>query len=107
MPTQRLYCLHPSSKALQEIRKYQKSTELLIRKCFFQKQVRELAQKIMPILRFQMSALRALQETREGYIMGLMEDTNLCVIHARCVAIMPKGMQLASRILGEKFYSAT
>ena len=55
----RLYCLHPSSKALCKRRKYQKSMELLIRKCAYQKLVWKLAQKIMPNLRFQTSALRA------------------------------------------------
>ena len=94
----RPYHLHPGSKALREIRKSQTSTELLIRKWSFQRLVRELAQEIMPNLRFQMSALRALQEASESYIVGLMEDTNLCAIHAKHVTIMPKDMQLAHRI---------
>ena len=75
---------------------------MLIRKWSFQKLERGLAQEIMPNLRFQMSALRALQEATESYKVGLMEDTNLCVIHAKCVTIMPKDMQLAHRIWGEK-----
>ena len=99
---QRPYCLHPSSKELTEIKKYQKSTELLIRKWSFQKLVRELAQEISPNLRFQMSPLSALQEATESFIVCLMEDTNLCVIHAKCVTIMSKDMQLAHRIWFEK-----
>ena len=96
-------CLHPSSKALWEIRKYQKSMKLLIRKWSFQKLVGELAQEIMPNLRFQISALRALQEATESYIVGLIKDTHLCAIHAKHVTIMPKDRQLAHRIWGEKF----
>ena len=61
-----------------------------------------MAQEITTNLSFQMSVLRALQETTENYIVGLMEGTNLCVIHAKCVTIMPKDMQLARRIWGEK-----
>ena len=99
---QRPYCLHPSSKALREIRKYQKSTELLIRKWSFQKLIRELAQEIMQNLWFQMSMLRALPEATKSYIVGLIEDTNLCAIHTKWVTIMPKDIPLACRIWGEK-----
>ena len=98
----RPYHLHPGSKSLHEIRKYQKSTELLIRKWSFQKLVRELAQEIMPNLRFQTSALKTLQEATESYIVGLMEGMNLCVIHVKHITIMPKDVQLAHRILGKK-----
>ena len=96
------YHLQPGSKALHETRKYQKSTELLIRKWSFQTLVRELAQEITPYLRFQTSALRALPEATEGYIVGLMEDSNLCVIHTKHITFMPKDMQLACRIWGER-----
>ena len=99
---QRPYHLHPGSKVLREIRKYQKSTKLLIRKWSFQKLVRELPQEMMPDLRFQTSALRVLQEATESYMVGLMEGKIFYVIHAKWVAIMPKNMQLAHRIWGEK-----
>ena len=56
----------------------------------FSKLVRELAQEIMPNLRFQMSVLRVPQEATKSYIVGLMKDTNLCLIHAKQVTIMPK-----------------
>ena len=87
--------------ALQEIRKYQKSTELMIRKLPFQRLVREIAQDFRSDLRFQSAAIGALQEASEAYLVGLMEDTNLCAIHAKRVTIMPKDMQLARRIRGE------
>jgi histone H3 len=91
--------------ALREIRKYQKSTELLLRKLPFQRLVRELAQDVRvsgdPI-RFQSVALLALQEAAEAYLVGLFEDTNLCAIHAKRVTVMPKDMQLARRIRGER-----
>jgi histone H3 len=92
----------PGTVALREIRKYQKSTELLIRKLPFQRLVREIAQEFKSDLRFQSSAVLALQEASECYLVGLFEDTNLCAIHAKRVTIMPKDMQLARRIRGEK-----
>ena len=92
----------PGTVALREIRKYQKSTELLIRKLPFQRLVREIAQEFKTDLRFQSSAVLALQEASESYLVGLFEDTNLCAIHAKRVTIMPKDMQLARRIRGEK-----
>ncbi|KAK5640154.1 hypothetical protein RI129_010987 [Pyrocoelia pectoralis] len=77
----------PGTVALREIRRYQKSTELLIRKLPFQRLVREIAQDFKTDLRFQI---------------GLFEDTNLCAIHAKRVTIMPKDIQLARRIRGER-----
>ncbi|GAU19849.1 hypothetical protein TSUD_170750 [Trifolium subterraneum] len=88
----------PGTVALREIRKYQKSTELLIRKLPFQRLVREIAQDFKTDLRFQSSAVSALQEAAEAYLVGLFEDTNLCAIHAKRVTIMPKDIQLARRI---------
>ncbi|XP_037698188.1 uncharacterized protein LOC119539111 [Choloepus didactylus] len=70
----------PGTVALREIRRYQKSTELLIRKLPFQRLVREIAQDFKTDLRFQSSAVMALQEACEAYLVGLFEDTNLCVV---------------------------
>ncbi|XP_050513564.1 uncharacterized protein LOC126889362 [Diabrotica virgifera virgifera] len=92
----------PPGVALREIRRYQKSTELLIRKLPFQRLVREIAQDFKTDLRFQSSAVMALQEASEAYLVGLFEDTNLCAIHAKRVTIMPKDIQLARRIRGER-----
>ncbi|KAM0834482.1 hypothetical protein ACQ4PT_063568 [Festuca glaucescens] len=78
----------PGTVALREIRKYQKSTELLIRKLPFQRLVREIAQDFKTDLRFQSSVVSALQEAAEAYLVGLFEDTNLCAIHAKRVTIM-------------------
>ncbi|KAK9759031.1 Core histone H2A/H2B/H3/H4 [Popillia japonica] len=82
--------------------RYQKSTELLIRKLPFQRLVREIAQDFKTDLRFQSAAIGALQEASEAYLVGLFEDTNLCAIHAKRVTIMPKDIQLARRIRGER-----
>ncbi|EGV99919.1 Cysteine-rich protein 2 [Cricetulus griseus] len=79
-----------------------KTTELLIRKVPFQRLVREMAQDFKTDLRFQSSAVMALQEACESYLVGLFEDTNLCTIHAKRVTIMPKDIQLARRIRGER-----
>jgi len=92
----------PGTVALREIRKYQKSTELLIRKLPFQRLVREIAQDYKTDLRFQSAAVAALQEAAESYLVGLFEDTNLCAIHAKRVTIMSKDIQLARRIRGER-----
>uniref|UniRef100_A0A1J3JAG6 Histone H3.2 n=1 Tax=Noccaea caerulescens TaxID=107243 RepID=A0A1J3JAG6_NOCCA len=92
----------PGTVALREIRRYQKSTELLIRKLPFQRLVREIAQEFKTDLRFQSSAIAALQEASEAYLVGLFEDTNLCAIHAKRVTIMSKDVQLARRIRGER-----
>lgn len=92
----------PGTVALREIRKFQKSTELLIRKLPFQRLVREISQDYKSDLRFQTQAILALQEAAEAYLVGLFEDTNLCAIHAKRVTIMPKDIQLARRIRGER-----
>ena len=92
----------PGTVALREIRKYQKSTELFIRKLPFQRLVREIANDFKPDLRFQSHAIQALQEAGEAYLVGLFEDTNLCAIHAKRVTIFPADIQLARRIRGER-----
>ena len=92
----------PGTVCIREIRRYQKSTELLIRKLPFQRLVKEVAQSVMPTARFQGSAVLALQEAAEAYLVGLFDDTNLCAIHAKRVTITPKDMQLARRIRGER-----
>ena len=92
----------PGVMALREIRHYQKSSALLIRKLPFQRLVREIAQDFKTDLRFQSAAILCLQEAAEAYLVGLFEDTNLCAIHARRVTITPKDLQLARRIRGER-----
>lgn len=97
----------PGTVALREIRKYQKTTDLLIRRSPFQSYVRRVIEKQrtddgLDQLRFQSQALLAMQEATEAYVIGLYADTNLCAIHAKRVTIMPKDMQLARRIRGER-----
>ena len=103
------YRYQPGTVALKQIRQYQKSTELLIRKLPFQRLVREIASDSEVIksplcgkVRFQSAAVMALQEASEAYLVGLFEDSNLCAIHAKRVTIMPKDIQLARRIRGER-----
>ena len=74
----------------------------MIRKLPFQRLVREIASEYKNDLRFQSSAVLALQEAAESYMIGLFEDTNLCAIHGKRVTIMPKDMQLARRLRGER-----
>ena len=103
------YRYRPGTVALKQIRQYQKSTELLIRKLPFQRLVREIAcdrdvitSPLCSKVRFQSAAIMALQEASEAYLVGLFEDSNLCTIHAKRVTIMPKDIQLARRIRGER-----
>uniref|UniRef100_A0AC34RAA2 Histone H2A/H2B/H3 domain-containing protein n=1 Tax=Panagrolaimus sp. JU765 TaxID=591449 RepID=A0AC34RAA2_9BILA len=91
----------PGEIALREIRQYQKSRELLIRKIPFQHLVEEIALSLGTKCRFQSAAVGALQEAAEAYLVGLFEDTNLCAIHAKRITIMPRDLQLARRIRGE------
>ena len=93
----------PGTVALREIRKFQKSTNLLIRKLPFQRLVREiLYNDLKKDLKFQSTAILCLQEASEAYLINLFEWTNLAAIHAKRVTIMPKDMQLARRIRGER-----
>jgi len=91
----------PGTVALRQIRKYQRSTELLIRKLPFQRLVKEIANSFRNDLRFASQAILALQEICENYLVSLFEDTNLIAIHAKRVTIQPKDLQLARRIRGD------
>ena len=75
---------------------------LCIYSTFHSSVVREIANDFKTDLKFQAAALLALQEAAEAYLVGLFEDTNLCGIHAKRVTIMPKDIQLARRIRGER-----
>ncbi|KAG0633345.1 histone-fold-containing protein [Tuber brumale] len=103
----------PGTRALREIRQYQKSTDLLIRKLPFARLVREIALDYtnaahlnglggsgVDDLRWQSTAILALQEAAEAYLVHLFEDSNLLAIHAKRVTIMQKDIQLARRIRG-------
>jgi histone H3 len=92
----------PGTVAIREIRKYQKNTDLLIRKAPFQRLVKEIATNLKLDLRMQSTALRALQEALEAYLVHLFEDSNECAIHAKHMTIMPKDIQLAQCIRGER-----
>ncbi|KAL9093166.1 MAG: hypothetical protein Q9159_000343 [Coniocarpon cinnabarinum] len=100
-PRKRRY--RPGTKALKEIRQYQRSTDLLISKLPFSRLVREIALNSVPEsfgVRWQSHAIMALQEAVEAFLVHLFEDTNLCAIHAKRVTIMQKDIQLARRIRG-------
>ena len=88
--------------ALQDICHFQKTSALLIRKLPFQRLVREIAQDFKTDLRFQSAAILCLQEVAEAYLVKLFDDANLCAIHAKRVTVMPKDIQLARRIRGER-----
>ena len=99
----------PGAKALREIRRYKKPTrgfltvtDFLIRKETFQSLVREIAKDLQKDVNFTESAMCALQEGAEGYLLKLFQDTNICATHAKRQTIMPRDMQLARRIRGER-----
>ena len=87
--------------ALKDIRHFQKTAALLIRRLPFQRVVREITQDYKTGLRFQSAAVLCLQEATEAYLVRLFDDANLCAIHARWVTIIPKDILLARRIRGE------
>lgn len=89
------------TQALREIRRYQESTEFLIRKLPLQRLVREIAADFMNDVRFSKSSLMAIQEVAEEYMVGLLEDANLAAIHANRVTIQPKDLQLVRSLRGE------
>ncbi|CAD7945839.1 unnamed protein product [Amoebophrya sp. A120] len=94
----------PGEAVAKEIRKLQKSTDLLIRRAPFQRIVRDTVDALEDgsgKVRFTSQALQALQEATEAYMVGLLEDTNLCALHAKRVTIMPKDMNLARRLRGD------
>ena len=92
----------PGTVALREIRRFQKTTELLIRKAPFQRVVRDIALKYKKDVRFQSTAVLALQEASEAYMVGMFEDTNLAALHAKRVTILPRDMALARRLRGDR-----
>ena len=93
----------PGTVAIREIKQYQKSTELLIRKLPFQRLVREISATFKNDLRFSSSSILALQEAAEAYLVSLFEDTNLLCLHAKRVTISSRDMALARRIRGNRF----
>ena len=98
----RKFRFRPGTVALRQVKKYQKSTELLMRKAPFQRLVRELATSHKENLRWQGSAILALQEATESFAVGLLSDANLCALHANRVTIFSKDIQLARRLRGER-----
>ena len=92
----------PGTVALRKIRRHQKSTELLIRKAPFLRLVREIGEDFKTELRYTGTSILALQESSKAYLVSLFEDTNLCAIHGKRVTIMPKDIELARRIRGER-----
>ena len=93
----------PGTVALRQIRKYQRSTELLIRKLPFQRLVREVALNIKPGLRFQSTAILALQEASEAFLVTMFDKVNLCAIHGNRVTIKPKDILLWKRMMGGEY----
>ena len=85
----------PGTVALREIRRYQKSTELLLRGAPFLRLVREIAQDFKSDLRFSADAFEVLQVACEAFVVSRFENANLCAIHAKRVTVMVKDMQLA------------
>ncbi|XP_059213345.1 uncharacterized protein LOC131992024 [Centropristis striata] len=91
----------PGTKALMEIRKYQKSSDLLLRRGPFARLVREVCQTFSgTALQWQVHGLLALQEAAEAFLVLLLSDANLCAIHAKRVTLFPRDIQLARRIRG-------
>ena len=93
--------LRPGVQAMLQIRKYQRSTDLLIKKAPFVRLVREMAQDFGDDIRFSPDALEALQEDAESFLVSLFKDTNLCAIHAKRNTITPPNLKLDRHLRGE------
>ena len=91
-------CRNYALIALHEIRRFQRSVDLLIPLLPFQRLVREIVQDFGMDLRFQSSAILALQEAAEAWLVGLFESANLCCIHRGRQTIAPKDFYLVRRI---------
>lgn len=100
VPQRKPFRFRPGTVALREIRRYQKSTNLLIAKAPFQRLVKEIAGKFVAEFRFTPSSIMALQEAAEAYLVELFEDANLCAIHAKRVTVFCKDIWLAKRLRG-------
>ena len=104
IPESKKHRFRPGTVALREIRRYQKSTELLIRRAPFRRLIREVCENVMQrSLRFQSSAMDAIQEASEAHLINVLEAANLVAIHSRRVTVMPRDIQLARRLRGERF----
>ncbi|XRB23526.1 histone H3 [Pseudoscourfieldia marina] len=91
----------PGTVALREIRKYQRSVDLLFRKLPFAKLCKEISNTYnLDGMRWTGEALLAMQHATEGVMVSLFEDINLCAIHAKRVTIQPRDLQLARRVRG-------
>ena len=90
----------PGTVALRQIQKYQKSTELLIRKLPFQRLVKEIVQKMFPTqrYRFQSTALLALQEASEDFLVRMFDQCNQIAIHGKRTTVMVKDLRLWDRL---------
>ena len=94
------------TRAINEIRFYQRTYNLLIRQLPFSRLIRELLYEEKPCLvdpfRIQALAVYALQSAAEAFLVGLLEDSNLCCLHTGRCTLMPKDIHLARRICGER-----
>lgn len=89
----------PGTVALREIRRYQRSTELLLSKLPFRRLVREIAQDVYNgDLRFQHTAMTALQEASEAFLVEYFQDANLCALHNKRVTVYERDLKLARKI---------
>jgi histone H3 len=100
--TKRQHRWRPGTVALREVRKYQSTTDMLIQRAPFRRLVREIVTTFKDTIRMSSSALEAIQEATESYIVSVLGDANLCTIHAKRVTLFPKDLQLAMRLRGER-----
>jgi histone H3 len=93
----------PGTVALREIRRLQTTTTPLLRRAPFRRLVREVSEQYQhKAVRFQLSAIEAIQEAAEAYVISVLEDANICALHANRVTAMPKDLQLARRLRGDR-----
>ena len=82
--------------SIQEWRHYQK------KQIINPEELSDKAKQECFVPRWTVGAIDALHEGAEDYLITLLEDANLLAIHARCITIQPRDIQLAQRIHGDK-----
>jgi histone H3 len=92
----------PGTVALRQVKKLQQTTGTLIARAPFSRLVREIAESHKAGLRFQSSAVAAIQEATESFVIGLLGDANLTALHANRVTALPRDLQLVRRLRGER-----
>ena len=96
----RTFRFHPGTVALREIKRYQKHIRPLTARMPFERRIRKTLQELDPEIRLKRTTLECMREATEAYLVSVLEDSNLCAIHAGRQTVMVRDVVLANRIRG-------